>query len=124
MGFWKLLMSNNEALSSKNFTLIVSTVVSAIVGICVCFVICWDVIHNNYIKTDMENMGVFMLCMGGYLAGGSVTKVFQGRRRGRKLRPYIEDEEDTPIYEEEEEDGNEEQVYGKSKKDGDKGESK
>ena len=122
MGFWKLLMSNNETLSSKNFTLIVSTVVSAIVGICVCFVICWDVIHNNYIKTDMENMGVFMLCMGGYLAGGSVTKVFQGRRGGRKLRPYIEDEEDTPIYEEEEEDDSEEQVYGKSKKDGDKGE--
>lgn len=124
MGFWKLLMSNNEALSSKNFTLIVSTVVSAIVGICVCFVICWDVIHNNYIKTDMENMGVFMLCMGGYLAGGSVTKVFQGRRRGRKLRPYIEDEEETPIYEEEEDDGDEEQVYGKSKKVNDKEESK
>ena len=118
MGFWKILISDNEALNSKNFALIVSSVVSAIVGICVCFVICWDVIHNNYIKTDMENMGVFMLCMGGYLAGGSVTKVFQGRKSGNKIRPYIDNSDDSQ-YEGEEYDAS---LCGKNEKDDNKDE--
>lgn len=119
MGFWKILISDNEALNSKNFALIVSSVVSAIVGICVCFVICWDVIHNNYIKTDMENMGVFMLCMGGYLAGGSVTKVFQGIKSGSKIRPYIDNNSDDSQYEGEEYDAS---LYGKGEKNDNKDE--
>lgn len=38
----------------------------------------------------MESMGIFMLCIGGYLAGGSVSKVFQMRKKGRRVEPYME----------------------------------
>lgn len=93
MKFWRSLVSINGSDSSKNFTLIVSAIVSAIVGVCVCFVLCWDVVHNGYVKTDMESMGIFMLCMGGYLAGGSVTKLMSVRIRGRhpRVSEYIDD---------------------------------
>lgn len=91
MRFWASLISTNGQISSNNFTLILSAIVSSVVGICVCFVLCWDVVHNNYVKTDMESMGIFMLCMGGYLAGGSVSKVFQMRRKGRRVEPYMEE---------------------------------
>lgn len=105
MGFWKSLVSINRPESSRSFALITSTIVSAIVGLCVCFTLCWDVIHNNYVKTDLESMGVFMLCMGGYLAGGSVGKLtqFMGGRHPR-IQPYLDemndnfDEDDEPTY--------------------------
>ena len=116
MRFWASLISTDGQISSKNFTLIVSAIVSAIAGICVCFVMCWDVIHNNYVKTDMESMGIFMLCMGGYLAGGSVSKVFQGRGKGARMGPYMEQmEENQSSYEEDDE-----PTYGSSKKQGNK----
>ena len=120
MRFWKSLISSNGEISSKNFTLITSSVVSAVIGVCVCFVMCWDVIHNSYVKTDMEGMGIFMLCMGGYLAGGSVSKVFQYRMRGRKIRPYVEDmnEMDEPPYNREPPyyEDDDEPIYGASNK--------
>lgn len=113
MRFWASLISTDGQISSKNFTLIVSAIVSAIVGLCVCFVMCWDVIHNNYVKTDMESMGIFMLCMGGYLAGGSVSKVFQERGKGMRMRQYMEqmEQQNQPYYEEDDE-----PTYGSSKK--------
>lgn len=93
MKFWRSLININAPDSSKSFTLVISALISAVVGICVCFVLCWDVIHNNYIKTDMESMGIFMLCMGGYLAGGSASKIF-GDRKGSRAIQYMENMND------------------------------
>lgn len=93
MAFWHSLISINKPESSKSFTLVVSAIVSAIVGLCICFILVWDVIHNGYIKTNMEDMGIFMLCMGGYLAGGSVSKVFNSNKYER-IAPYLENNEE------------------------------
>lgn len=93
MAFWHSLISINKPESSKSFTLVISAIVSAIVGLCICFILIWDVTHNGYIKTNMEDMGIFMLCMGGYLAGGSVSKVFQSKKYDR-IAPYVENSED------------------------------
>lgn len=38
-------------------------------------------------------MGIFMLCMGGYLAGGSVSKVFNSKKY-EKIEPYIENQDE------------------------------
>ena len=120
MSFWTSLISTDGQVSSKNFTLIISAIVSSIVGMCVCFVLCWDVVHNGYVKTDMESMGIFMLCMGGYLAGGSVSKVFQGRGKGMRVRPYLEEvDENQPYYEEDDEPTYSSQRKRKKKDEGD-----
>lgn len=79
--------------SSKSFTLVISALVSAIVGLTMCFVIVYDVLTNGYVKTDLNDAGVFLLCAGGYMAGAGVTKavVDSGRGRRRRRRPSYND---------------------------------
>ena len=90
MNFLRSLINTNSADSSRSFTLVVSSFISILIGIIICFAIAWDVIHNNYIKTDMENVGIFMLCLGGYVAGSSVSKVFPNKLKGTKADEYME----------------------------------
>lgn len=90
MKFLRSLININSADSSRSFTLVVSSFISILIGVIICFAIVWDVIHNDYIKTDMENVGIFMLCLGGYVAGSSVSKVFPNKLKGTKAGEYME----------------------------------
>lgn len=90
MNFLRSLININSADSSRSFTLVVSSFISILIGVIICFAIVWDVIHNDYIKTDMENVGIFMLCLGGYVAGSSVSKVFPNKLKGTKAVEYME----------------------------------
>ena len=90
MNFLRSLININSADSSRSFTLVVSSFISILIGVIICFAIVWDVIHNDYIKTDMENVGIFMLCLGGYVAGSSVSKVFPNKLKGTKAGEYME----------------------------------
>jgi len=90
MNFLRSLININSADSSRSFTLVVSSFISILIGVIICFAIVWDVIHNDYIKTDMENVGIFMLCLGGYVAGSSVSKVFPNKLKGTKACEYME----------------------------------
>lgn len=66
--------------SSKSFCLVLSAIVGALIGLCVCFCIIYDVCKNSCIKTDLDSLGVFMLCVGGYMAGGGITKALSERK--------------------------------------------
>lgn len=83
LGYLKSLIANDTGNSSKSFTLVLSAIISFIAGLVICFSIVYDVINNGFIKSDLESMGIFMLCMGGYMAGGGITKVFGDRVEGR-----------------------------------------
>lgn len=80
MKFWRSLISINKPESSRSFTLVVSAFVAFLLGVAVAFVLIWDVITNGYIKTNLEDLGIFMVSIGGFLAGGSVSKVFAGKK--------------------------------------------
>lgn len=67
--------------SSKSFSLVLSAIVGALIGLCVCFCIIYDVCKNSCIKTDLDSLGVFMLCVGGYMAGGGLSKVISEKRK-------------------------------------------
>jgi Zn-finger nucleic acid-binding protein len=84
--FTKSLISSRGTDDSKNFTLILSAIISFFVGLVVCFSIVFDVITNGYIKSDLEEVGIFMLCVGGYMAGGSVSKIFGDKYEGKTVR--------------------------------------
>ena len=75
----------NTGDSSKSFVLLLTCAVGALVGLCVCFCLVWDVCTNGYLKTDMDSLGLFVLCVGGFMAGGGVNKVL-GERLGNKGR--------------------------------------
>lgn len=66
--------------SSKSFCLVLSAIVGALAGLSVCFCLVWDVCSNGSLQTDLDALGVFMLCVGGYMAGGGITKALSERK--------------------------------------------
>lgn len=79
----KSLIKANTLDSSKSFTLILSALVGALTGVTVCFCLIWDVMTNGYIRTDLGQLGIFLLCAGGFMAGGGATKAIAEMNRKR-----------------------------------------
>lgn len=77
----KSLIKANTLDSSKSFALVLSVLVGALIGLCVCFCLIWDVCGNGYIKTDLDSLGIFLLCAGGFMAGGGASKVLADGRK-------------------------------------------
>ena len=69
----KSLIKANTLDSSKSFTLILSALVGALTG----------VVTIGYIRTDLGQLGIFLLCAGGFMAGGGATKAIAEMNRKR-----------------------------------------
>lgn len=80
----KSLIKVNSLDSSKSFALVLSAVVGALIGICVSFCLIWDVCANGHVETDLDSLGIFLLCVGGYMAGGGLNKAISERRLNGK----------------------------------------
>ena len=89
----KSLIATDTGNSSKSFTLIMSSIVSFITGLVISFSIVYDVVTNGYIKTDLEQVGIFMLCVGGFMVGSGVPKIF-GDKYEEKSNKSNENEEE------------------------------
>jgi len=79
--YLKSLIRANSLDSSKSFALLLSVGIGAFIGLCVCFCLLWDVCTNGYVKTDLDGMGIFLLCVGGFMAGGGLNKALGERKR-------------------------------------------
>lgn len=87
--YFKSLIKSGTLDSSKSFALLLSVIIGAIIGLVVCFCLIWDVVTNGYIKTNLNELGVFLLCAGGFMVGGGINKVF-----GEKYyKPNLKDKE-------------------------------
>jgi hypothetical protein len=51
----------------------------------------WDVCTNGYLKTDLDALGLFMLCIGGFMAGGGINKALSERKRDN-VKPINKEE--------------------------------
>ena len=74
MNYLKSLIKANTLDSSKSFVMIVACMVGAAVGLTVCVCLLVDVWRNGYIRTDLDSLGLFLLCAGGFMAGGGLNK--------------------------------------------------
>lgn len=83
--YLKSLVRANSLDSSKSFAMLVSVGTGAAIGLCVCFCLVWDVCTNGYLKTDLDGLGVFLLCVGGFMAGGGLNKALGGRNKNVTL---------------------------------------
>ena len=79
--YLKSLIKADTHDSSKSFALVLSCIVGAVMGFCVCFCLIYDVCSNGYIKTDLDSLGIFMLCIGCFMAGGGINKALADRKR-------------------------------------------
>lgn len=89
VSYFKSLVASNTGNSVKSFTLVVSSVVGALLGVVVGFVLVYDVVTNGYIKTDLTELGMFLMCIGVYVTGSGVPKIF-----GEKFQSNIKIAED------------------------------
>lgn len=73
--YLKSLAQVNSGNSSKSFSLLISAITGGILALCMAFCMVWDVVKNDHIVTDLTEMGVFILCVGGFIAGSGLTKM-------------------------------------------------
>lgn len=94
--YLKSLIRANTLDSSKSFALVLSSIIGALVGLSVCFCLIWDVCTNGYIRTDLDALGLFVLCIGGFMAGGGINKAISERKRNnvKPTNKGVKDESD------------------------------
>lgn len=79
--YLKSLIKANSLDSSKSFAMLLSVCIGALIGLCVCFCLVWDVCANGYVRTDLDSLGLFVLCVGGFMAGGGINKALSERKK-------------------------------------------
>lgn len=85
--YLKSLVKAGTLDSSKSFALLLSALTGAAAMLCVCFCIVWDVVSNGRVETDLDSLGVFVLCVGGYVAGGGTAKYLSERKKAKAETP-------------------------------------
>ena len=83
MGFFrnvKTSIDDQSTINVNNISLLVSSIIGFLLGLVMCFVLVYDVITNGYIKTDLTDAGIFLLCSGGYIAGSGIPKTIVDSR--------------------------------------------
>lgn len=89
--YLKSLIQADTLNSSKSYALVLSVSIGALCGIVTCFCLIWDVVTNGYIKTDLDSLGIFFLCVGGYMAGGGINKAVSERCKKKEPVPPQEE---------------------------------
>jgi putative copper export protein len=72
--YLKSLVKNNTGDSSKSFSLVLSAIVGALIGVCISFVLIYDVCVDGIINTDLGELGVFLMAVGVFMVGGGFSK--------------------------------------------------
>lgn len=85
--YLKSLIQKGTPDSAKSFALVVSVVVGFMLGLCICFILVYDVLSNGYLKTDLTELGFFLLCISGYVAGSGVNEALSDRYRAKFPKP-------------------------------------
>ena len=98
--YFRVLIKNNSGESSKSFSLVLSAIIGGLIGLCVCFVLLWDVITDGMVSTNLADLGIFLLCTGVYMMGGGASKVIS-ESFDSKVREVIENKKEKPKMEEE-----------------------
>lgn len=81
--YLKSLIQKGTSDNAKSFSMVVSVIIGFLTGLCVCFVLVYDVITNGYIKTDLIDLGMFSLCIGGYIGGSSLAGIFEDKYKNK-----------------------------------------
>ncbi len=88
------LIKNDTGNSSKSFALVMSTLVSFITSLTICGILVYDVYQNGFIKTDLEALGIFIICVYSGNAASGVPKIFGDKYLSRaKMMKKREEEE-------------------------------
>ena len=89
--YLKSLIKSGTGDSSKSFALVLSAIVGALLGLCISFVLIYDVVVDGVINTDLGELGVFLMAVGVFMVGGGFSKTLT-EKLWKKDNPEEEDE--------------------------------
>ena len=92
-------IDDKSSMSVNSITLLVSALMGVAFGFIICFVLVYDVLFDGKVDTDLNDLGIFLLCSGGYIMGSGIPKAYVDSRMKRRSwiegeRMRIEGEED------------------------------
>lgn len=93
MGLFKNIKSaidDKSSMSSNSITLLASALMGVIIGFVICFVLIYDVTYDGKVDTNLTDLGLFLLCSGGYIMGSGLPKAWVDGKL--KTRSWVEGE--------------------------------
>jgi hypothetical protein len=108
-------IDDKSSMSVNSITMLVSAIMGVIIGLVICFVLIYDVVYDGKVDTNLTDMGIFLLCSGGYIMGSGIPKAWvDGKMR---TRSWVEGEKLQAEAEEDLEDYRAERRRARRKKD-------
>ena len=86
----KASIDDKSSMSVNSITLLASALMGVIIGLVICFVLVYDVTYDGKVDTNLTDLGIFLLCSGGYIMGSGVPKAWVDSKM--KMRSWVEGE--------------------------------
>ena len=93
MGLFKNIKSaidDKSSMSTNFITLLASALMGVIIGFVICFVLIYDITYDGKVDTNLTDLGLFLLCSGGYILSSGAPKAFVDSKL--KTRSWVEGE--------------------------------
>lgn len=109
----KASIDDKSSMSTNSITLLASALMGVIIGFVICFVLIYDVTYDGAVDTNLTDLGIFLLCSGGYIMGSGIPKAWVDGKM--KTRSWVEGEKMQIEAEEDLEDLKAERRYKRKK---------
>jgi hypothetical protein len=86
----KASIDDKSSMSVNSITLLASAIMGIIIGLVICFVLIYDVTYDGKVDTNLTDLGLFLLCSGGYILSSGAPKAFVDSKL--KTRSWVEGE--------------------------------
>lgn len=86
----KSSIDDRSSMSTNSITLLASALMGVIIGFVICFVLIYDVTYDGTVNTNLTDLGIFLLCSGGYIMGSGIPKAWVDGKM--KTRSWVEGE--------------------------------
>ena len=83
-------IDDKSSMSVNSITLLASALMGVIMGLVICFVLIYDVTYDGKVDTNLTDMGIFLLCSGGYIMGSGIPKAWVDSKM--RTRSWVEGE--------------------------------
>lgn len=85
MVFFRKLIENNSGVSSKNFFLVIITLIGCFLLLVVGFILIFEVIKNGTIKTDLSGLSLLVGSITTLFGAAGLTKCIGERNENKKI---------------------------------------
>lgn len=92
MIFFEKLIRNNTGVSSKNFFLVIVTLIGFILLLVPAIVLIVEICYNKTIQTDLNGLAAYIGAVAGVFTSAGITKVWSEKFEKKHSQKNIEEE--------------------------------